>query len=67
MSERLVTQALDAAIALLTMATRASLAAAKINQTIATARAEGRDITLDELSVAKAEREAIATEWEALR
>lgn len=63
---KMIAAALDAALGLLTLGIRATQAAAQIHAVIGKARAEGRDLTSEELLTAKTQREAAETEWQSL-
>lgn len=57
--------ALDIAASLLTVSQRAMEGAQQLNLIISRARAEGRDVSEEELAVARAFREQADSEWKA--
>jgi hypothetical protein len=58
--------AVDATLALITLMSKLAEAVTRINAVIETARAEGRDVSAEELATAQAGREAAFAEFEAL-
>lgn len=59
--------AIDALLALTTVALRAAEAAQIASQIIARAQAEGRDLTPEEIGQVQALRESAMTRWEAAK